>query len=540
MTGLTEACVPGAHNETMNPRTVALVAALAASIPSAAAVYDVGPGQPYTAIGEVPWESLGPGDEVRIHWRSEPYREKWVICRRGTEAEPIVVRGVPSSSGERPVVSGDGATTRRALDFWNEERGLLKIGGASVPADTLPAWIVVEGIEFRSARPAYAFTGDDGSSRTYASNAAAIYVEKAQHLVIRDCVLTDSGNGLFIGAYSGQTQEILIQANRIEGNGIEGSYYEHNTYTSARGIIYELNLLWPLRDGCGGNNLKDRSAGLVVRCNWIEGGNRQLDLVDAEDSDAVAADPRYHETFVWGNVLIERADEGNSQIVHYGGDSGDTSIYRKGTLYFFHNTVISRRAGNTTLLRLSTNDEHADIRNTVVRTTVSGPHLALLASNGTALLTHCWLPTGWVTSHDAFSGTLTDDATSISGNDPGFADEGGGDYRPGAGSPLVDAGGPLPPAALPTQAPVFEYVPNLGWRNRPFDGVPDTGAFEAGSPPCGDTDGDGHVTPADLAAWLRWRFPGAVPAGELDCDGSGSDDAPDLAWILPAAWGLPR
>ena len=34
-----------------------------------AAIYEVGPGQPLAAIGDVPWASLAPGDEVRIHWR---------------------------------------------------------------------------------------------------------------------------------------------------------------------------------------------------------------------------------------------------------------------------------------------------------------------------------------------------------------------------------------------------------------------------------------------------------------------------------------
>jgi len=47
----------------------------------------------------------------------------------------------------------------------------------------------------------------------------------------------------------------------------------------------------------------------------------------------VLADPRYRTTFVYGNVLVEHDDQSNSQILHYGGDSGDTTIYRKGTLY---------------------------------------------------------------------------------------------------------------------------------------------------------------------------------------------------------------
>ena len=109
--------------------------------------------------------------------------------------------------------------------------------------------------------------------------------------MIRNCILRDSGNGLFIGANDGQTQDILIEGNWIYDNGIEGSIYQHNTYTAAIGITYQYNHMGRLREDCGGNNLKDRSAGLVVRYNWIEDGNRQLDLVDAEDSAVLVNHP---------------------------------------------------------------------------------------------------------------------------------------------------------------------------------------------------------------------------------------------------------
>src|SRR5690606_2610711 len=129
---------------------------------------------------------------------------------------------------------------------------------------------------------------------------------------------------------------------------------------------YEGNRFGPLRPGSVGNALKDRSAELVVRYNWIEGGNRQLDLVAGDDADAIPAHPLYARTIVYGNVLIEPDGAGNSQIGHYGGDNGNTALYRKGVLHFFHNTVVSLRSGNTTLLRLSTADESADVRNNVL------------------------------------------------------------------------------------------------------------------------------------------------------------------------------
>ncbi|MBU2692476.1 MAG: hypothetical protein KJ970_16265 [Candidatus Eisenbacteria bacterium] len=39
--------------------------------------YDVGPGFAYENIGDVAWETLDPGDSVRIHYRETHYHEKW-------------------------------------------------------------------------------------------------------------------------------------------------------------------------------------------------------------------------------------------------------------------------------------------------------------------------------------------------------------------------------------------------------------------------------------------------------------------------------
>lgn len=470
--------------------------------PLGAATYDVGPGQPLATIGQAPWATLAPGDVVRIHWQAQPYREKWVLDRRGTATQPIVVRGVPGPNGELPVVSGENATTPAPLNFWNEDRAVLKIGGSNVPEDDLPAYLVIEGIEFRSARPPYTFVDDGGVTRTYSTNAAAIYVEKAEHLTIRGCTLRDAGNGLFVAAFDGVTQGILIEDNYILDNGIVGSGFEHNAYTAARGIVYQGNRFGPLRTGAGGNNLKDRSAGLVVRYNWIEGGNRQLDLVDGEDSQVIVDDPRYRTTHVYGNVLVEPDGAGNSQIVHYGGDSGDETIYRKGTLHFYANTVVSRRTGNTTLVRLSTNDERADVRNNMLFVTASGNRLALVDADGIVDLSHNWMKAGWVASHSGLSGVIHDDGTTVSSASPGFVDLAAQDYRLAAGSTAEDAGTALATAVLPSHDVVRQYTPHQATEPRFRDAPFDLGAFErcGAAASCGVVFQDGFDA-GNLTAW---------------------------------------
>jgi len=77
---------------------------------------------------------------------------------------------------------------------------------------------------------------------------------------------------------------------------------------------------------------------------------------------------------VYGNVLVNNPG-GSSNMIHYGGDSGETDTYRKGTLFFANNTVVVRedqeeQGGGgrwaTALFDVSTADETVDARNNIV------------------------------------------------------------------------------------------------------------------------------------------------------------------------------
>ena len=436
-------------------------------------VYHVGPGHPLPDPSSVPWESIQPSTIVFIHYREEPYRDKWVIAGQGTEENPIVVTGVPEN-GKLPVITGEDAKTRQELDFWNENRGVIKIGGSSHPSsDPRPSWIYVENLDIRSGRPTFNFTDDSGSTEEFSRNAACVYVENSLNLTIKGNEIHDCGNGIFIGS---QSKDVTISGNHIYDNGIEGRYYEHNTYTEAEGIIYEYNYFGPLRAGCDGNNLKDRSSGTVIRYNWIEAGNRQLDLVET-GNDNILNDPRYQETFVYGNILIEPENAGNSQIIHYGGDGNDglgEAYYRKGTLYFYHNTVVATKSGNTTLINLSTNDVSTDIRNNIL---YAAENLAISSGRGIIELHSNWIKENYRTTFESqFSGTLNESG-NITGAAPAFTDISGEDFTLGVGSSAINIGTALPAetAAFPVDS-VYEKHQSISERIK--DSSPDAGAFE--------------------------------------------------------------
>jgi hypothetical protein len=512
--------------------------------PARATTYAVGPTRAYATPSAVPWESLAAGDSVLIDARPTAYADKWVICRVGTQAQPIVVHGVPDpATGALPMITGVNAVTRTQLDFWNEERGVIKIGGANTPPDTQPAWIVVENLDIAGARSPNQFTGRGGVT-TYSTNASSIYIEKGDHVTVRGCHLHDCGNGFFCAS---GTSELLVEKCRIEDNGNVGSIFEHNNYTESKGITFQFNHFGALKAGAGGNNLKDRSAGTVIRYNWIEGGNRQLDLVESNDP-ALTGDPRYHTTFVYGNMLIETGDDGNSQIAHYGGDGSPTSDYRKGTLYFYANTVVSKRTGNTTLIRLSTDDESCDLRDNVVDVSATGPHLGLLDQTGALSATRNWLNTGWVASHSGVSVNLVDNG-QVTGSAPGFNDYLNGDYGLASGSPCVDQAVALAAACLPTNLPAFEYVEPDSSRPRSADPLQDLGAFERAS-----VVGVGPLAPgassiARLAVspnpftdlcdvrWVAGGAPGeAPPVGAVDVFDVGGRRIARVAATAPGAW----
>lgn len=455
-----------------------LLCACAAS----ATTYQVGPTQTLTNLNKVPWESLNAGDTVLIDYSPTPYNQKWVICRRGTATAPITVRGVAGPNGELPIISGSNATTRATLNYWGGNRSLIKIGGASVPADAMPRYISIENLEICNARPPFTYTNLDATAGAYQNMAAGIWIEKGENITISNCVVHDCGNGIFVSSGTAVSTNVVVEGCYIYGNGNTNSIYEHNVYTEALGMTFQYNRFGPLRAGCPGNNLKDRSAGLVVRNNWIEGGNRELDLVDAEDSTALQGSPLYHQTYVYGNVLVEPAGDGNNQIVHYGGDSGNASAYRKGTLYFYNNTVISKRTDNATMFRLDTNDEHCDARNNVFYPLVATSGLTLTDAAGVLNATNNWIRTKYNVSSSALAGAVNLGGTVL-GASPGFVNEAGGDYHLATNSACRNAGTMLNSAVLPDNNVTNEYVVDRKFQARWNDGRFDIGAFEVPGDP---------------------------------------------------------
>lgn len=344
--------------------------------------YQVGPGTGQLAsLDLVPWDKLVAGDTVRVFYSATPYKGKFMLAGNGTASAPIRVCGVKSSTGLRPIIDGNGATTRKGLPYGlniHETRSVIVLKVKSTSATwwtDYPSYIQIDGLEIRGATPTNSFTDSTGTSRKYEAFGACIWIDRGQNITIADNVIHDCTNGLYSKSTNdgdfAVTKNIRIAGNHIYGNGVVGAEHEHNAYMASVNITYEYNRFEPLRAGALGNNIKDRSVGAVVRYNYLNGGAHSIDFVEAEDFFNIAKTyAAYRTAHAYGNVIIKNGDQGSA--IHYGGDHygakpSDTwgeSLFRKGTLYFYNNTVVMNGTYGQ-LFQLSTTEESAQVWNNV-------------------------------------------------------------------------------------------------------------------------------------------------------------------------------
>ena len=421
-------------------RTALLIALVTLVAPAVAraATYEVGPGQTYESVGAVPWPALAAGDTVRIHARPTPYAEKLIVNATGTASAPIVIEGVPDAQGNLPILDGDRAIEApNEQGYQDDDRFIIKVGDASTPSNPAgAAYLTIKSLHLRDASPSFTYSSNrSGSDQPYAENAAGIWLQHGSHLTIEGCEIENNANGIFAAwGTNSPVSDVRIEGNFLHDNGVPGSSQEHNSYVQVDGVTYQYNHYGDTCPTCEGNNLKDRSSHMVARYNWLQGGERVMDLVDNPN---FASNPDYFAAYVYGNVLVKESRAGNNAVIHFGGDGADHAAYRT-TLWFWNNTVVSTRTGHTALFQLG-DDQTVHALDDIVAVASGSPALTLLSTVGTAELVNDWIATGYAPG----SGTVTETGT-LTGADPGFVDLSGGDFHLVAGSPCAGASAALP------------------------------------------------------------------------------------------------
>ncbi|RJP77258.1 MAG: hypothetical protein C4522_16015 [Desulfobacteraceae bacterium] len=415
----------------------------------------------------VPWLSLGPGDTVRIHYRSEPYRKRIGLRAQGTSDQPVRIIGVKGPNGELPHLLGENATTPSNLKGFYDYRdtnypgyrGLIIIN--AMRWGVKPSNIIIQNLKLSGANENNYFFDEDGNRKVYYAGAGGIYVYVVDNLTVRGCEIFDNGNGFYTrstGSEETTTRNILFEHNYIYGNGNVGGDRRHNIYTESAGIIFQYNRIGRQRAGAIGSSLKDRSAGLIFRYNWIESAARTMDLVEAEDgANILVYEPDYYKTYVYGNIIINEVDDNDNyasagSMIQYGADNsanagtgqcttslnldgGDAEpICRTGTLFFYNNTVIIKDyrptpAGSdwvqTRIFELSIDNATADIRNNIfyLYSPNGSNNIALMKYHGIANLNGTnWINTGWDPGrYNGWQGKVYDHGVlvpALSGSDP--------------------------------------------------------------------------------------------------------------------------
>jgi hypothetical protein len=448
---------------------------------SFATVYEVGPGKPYTNIRDVPWESIAAGDTVNIYYKATPYNDKFDVTVAGTQSQPVLIHGVPDVNGNLPVLDGDGAVERSQPVYTTDDRGIINIGyGQNHPTGFVTTYVTIENLEVRHARAPYTFTRYNGSTVNFGSQSNGLYAAVAENITINNCIFDDNSEGVFFSSNSlGTTKYMTLQGCYLYNNGLASSGTVHNSYCESMGITYQYNRYGQLAAGSVGNNLKDRSSNMVIRYNWIDSGDRLMDLVDAEDSTIIRSDPNYNKAFVYGNVLLKNTVSGQTgKVLHFGYD-GKASYSRTGPLQFYNNTFVSYLTGPAYLIRGSSSSVTTDCYNNILFVTAAGSNLQIGYNAGTVNLSHNFMKPGWVNG----AGTINNDGTQVTGSDAGWVDFANQDFHLAAGSLCVNAGKALPAVDLPDNNVVRQYVKHLSSEARPSDGVFDIGAYELASGP---------------------------------------------------------
>ena len=408
-------------------------------------------------------------------------------------------------------------------NYWQDATGGSAIQDSGIieiavnRGTVLPAYIQIAGLEVRDSGTAYKFTAENGTSANYGAFSACIFAHSANHILVSGNALHNCGLGFYnwIGDGSAPTSywaglevDTVLQGNYFYDNGAVGSYTCHQSYTESQGVTIEYNHYGAMKTGALGSQIKDRSAGTIIRYNYIEQSPQgwDLDLVNPQNSWAVLGFlSAYGHDFVYGNIIVDKSL--GQDLIHWNEDdqSGHGRANQaSGTLAFYDNTVVlvanqSDIYGSLDLFNETWGgfdcpsgalpgviDQRNNIFASLPRTAGSAVVPLQFGYCGLENLSFGanWVSPGWsLWKHGAASATGAAGIVSPSANDPGFVNAAGNDFHLTAAASASGIGGALAPAVTSNPegldlTPVLQYVTDQQVQTRSTDRAgSDVGAF---------------------------------------------------------------
>lgn len=370
--------------------TTALAVLVCCSPRAFSAVRTLGPKQNLASAVD----DLRPGDVLQIP--AGMTLPPVTITRSGSPTQPITIRGLVSS-GRRPVLRGGPITLRIKADH-----------------------IVIEGLEISHGDSRCIFT--EGNDITIRDSVV-------HHCPLHGILAADDNSG-----------SLTLERVEVYASGSGDHYHPVYVATDEKafpGSVFRMQNCY-LHDNLGGNNVKSRAERNLIVGNWIEGAlYHELELIgpDSNDPHLVRED-----SDVVGNVFRKLND---AYMVRIGGDgTGETM----GRYRFVNNTFVMAAHSTRAILRVFDGVEELELVNNVFYRQGGGPVELLrdvearwVSGKRSVRGSNNWLPLHSQKVPASLSAT-------IQGRDPGFVHPAQLDFRPAAGSPLIDAG--LDPATI--------------------------------------------------------------------------------------------
>jgi len=449
--------------------------------------------------------TLQPGDVVEVDFAT--YTDACQLKASGTEAAPIILRGVP---GPRPLFDAAGLDLSGA---GSVPRAIFQFTGGS-------HWLV-EHLELKNAHNA----ADNGAAFRLTAGSLDVVIEDVS---VHDCQ---------DGFMSDGVATLTVRSSDVFRNGVAG--YSHNFYVQGDSIVLIGN---HIHDSVHGQNVKIRSHHALLAYNLIENaGNYEIDLIqNPPQTDA----PNANVTLL-GNVIVRPASaDNNSQVILWGTDNA-ADPGRNGSLYAINNTFVLANSSNRLFHAINpAAGSQIHLVNSIVHATVTGTGLAADATTAAILVGS----NDWISSQVTTAGTLTG---SLTGANPGFVSA--SDLHLAAGSPAIGAGAAGVTyvdgtGSVVSGVPDQEFAGPVGTRPRAAasaldlgaygfalasdGGTPDAGAADAGAADAGTADGGAPDAGSDAGAG-----PSAV-GPPPDITGSCSSAADGTPWTGLAVLGL--
>ena len=383
-------------------------------------------------------EEANPGDVIEIQPGTYYLdRPRIAVLRSGEPGKPITIRGV-REGGRTPTIDASKVNVKRGI--FRTEEGTHDVVFEDL--DLCNAW----GSRF-------------ADRETYGHNAGAIYFQ-GKNQTARRVHAHHNEDGWFA---THSADNILIENCEIDHNGtlFEGRHNAtHNFYFCAEQQTVRNCYIHHSGEA---QNFKSRGGNTTFAYNWVEeDGNYSVEVASGNAGNTL-----------WiGNVIVKRTTRGRPQRRILG--VGDGTGVAGGTLTLINNTVISTYDDDLYLFTEASSTCDVVLINNVF----AGPSTVFLEQNGKGRITGT---NNWFQAGMDVPDTVEN---SIFGGDPGFVSVEGGDFRPRAGSPLIDAGAPAPKylnaeQVLEEVLPAFEPTRDVSEAiRRAIEGRVDIGAFE--------------------------------------------------------------